>query len=164
MPRTLPGRISQRIDCESQDPRTVERRVYLSCPAHDVNFFAPSTNSCRQGPRKKPTSINLMRLQGQTSKTKPSSCLPRQNLTRHAPVTSRYGFAGVSLGNACPIETSGTRSNWTPLGSEDISCQRRAFTARTRVVRVSRLIGKFDSTGSSETPQVVAMPTPAVRP
>jgi hypothetical protein len=71
IPHTLPGNRSLgMLDYELANPRTVERRVYLSCPAHDVDLFCSLDNFLPSGSPQRRTSTSLMRLLGQTSKLK----------------------------------------------------------------------------------------------
>jgi hypothetical protein len=121
MPHTLPGnRTLGALYCELADPRTVERRVYLSCPAHDVNLFCSLGSLSPPGSPQRRTSNSLMRLQGQTSKLKRSGRLPSRNLPWQTPqnLSERFGRR-FSLGNARPMEIVATPVKLRALSCED---------------------------------------------
>ena len=121
MPHTLPGnRTLGALYCELADPKTVERRVYLSCPAHDVHLFCSLGNLLPPGSPQRRTSNSLMRLQGQTSKLKRSGRLPSRNLPWQTPqnLSVRFGRR-FSLGNARPMEIVATPVKLRALSCED---------------------------------------------
>ena len=119
MPHHVPGnRTLGATRPQIEIPRTIENGgYYLSCPAHDdILFLAPSANFLPSGSPQRTTPIHLMRLPGQTSKSKYSGRNPATICLDIRLQSMSVRSRPRSLGVASLIDASESRQNGRLLG------------------------------------------------